>query len=137
VERTAESLLRFVVELDAAGTKLTPNAETLQPIQSVVWPNQGLSQRIGGRFAKLWFLYREDNRAVMLSDSGDIEFYDLESDPRMRNNLGAKPPTPFDHDLQQRARSALRAVQIEANSEAPIELDHEMRRRLQTLGYGS
>jgi hypothetical protein len=31
----------------------------------------------------------------------------------------------------------LRAVQIEANSEAPIELDPKMRHRLQSLGYGS
>jgi len=114
-----------------------PSAERLQPIHSVVWPNQGLSERIGGRFAKLWFLYREDNRAVMLSDSGDIEFYDLESDPRMRNNLGARPTTQFDSDLMRRARSALRAVHSEANPDAPMELDHEMRRRLQSLGYGS
>lgn len=137
VERTAESLLRFVVEFDAAGTKRTPSAETLQPIHSVVWPNQGLSQRIGGRFAKLWFLYREDSRAVILSGAGDIEFYDLESDPWMRNNLGVKTTDPFDDDLQQRARAALRAVQIEAKSKAAIELDHQMRQRLQSLGYGS
>ena len=103
----------------------------------MVWPNQGLSQRIGGRFAKLWFMYREDNLAVMLSDSGDIELYDLESDPRMRNDLGARPTARFDSDLKRRARSALRAVQSEANPEAPMELDREMRRRLQSLGYGS
>jgi hypothetical protein len=96
-----------------------------------------LSQRVGGRFAKLWFLYREDNRAVVLSDSGDIEFYDLESDPQMKNNLGVKPATPFDHELQQRARSIFSEVHIEANSEAIIELDHQTRRQLQHLGYGS
>jgi hypothetical protein len=73
----------------------------------------------------------------MLSDAGDIEFYDLESDPQMRNNLGAESRKPFDDDLQQRARSALRAVQIESNSQSPIELDHQMRRQLQSLGYGS
>jgi arylsulfatase A-like enzyme len=137
VERTAESLLRFVVTLDAAGTKQAPSAEGLQPIHSVVWPNQGLSQRIGGRFSKLWFLYREDNRAVVLSNSGDIELYDLESDPQMKNDLAAKSTTPFENDLQQRARTALRAAQIEANAEAEIELDHQMRQRLESLGYGS
>ena len=34
---------------------------------------------------------------MVLSDSGDIEFYDLESDPQMKNNLGEKPATVEDH----------------------------------------
>jgi hypothetical protein len=109
----------------------------LQPIYSAVWPNRGLSQRVGGRFSKLWFQYREANHAVILSDSGDVEFYDLESDPQMLKSPGTEPITPSDEERLQRAQSTFRVVRTATNSEPLIELDPQMRRQLQSLGYGN
>jgi len=92
---------------------------------------------VGGRFSKLWFQFREANRSVILSDSGDVEFYDLEMDPGMLKTLGTEPITPSDDELLQRAQSTFRAVHSETNSSTLIEMDHQMRQQLQSLGYGN
>jgi arylsulfatase A-like enzyme len=137
IEQTAESLLRFVTEIDAVGAKQASSAETQQPIHAAVWPNQGLSERVGGRFSKLWFQFREASDAVILSDSGDVEFYDLELDPRMRRNLGTESLTPARAELLQRAQSRFESVRASTSSETRIELDQQMRQQLQSLGYGN
>jgi hypothetical protein len=102
------------------------------PIAAAVWPDSMWADLAGGRYAETWRLYRSGHWALVYSDQGAIELYDLASDPDMKRDLAEREEARA-AALMDEARSwfdgqgsvALPALDI---PEATLE-------RLQQLGY--
>jgi arylsulfatase A-like enzyme len=135
LESTEGSLLRLVEQYGSERPKHVSANARVEPIQAAIWPDQSLSKSVGGRFEKTWFHYREADRAIVLSDSGDVEFFDLGADPQMLRDLGPNPLTDSDRALLDRAQQAFRTVRGSAVSEPLVELDEQTRKQLKSLGY--
>jgi arylsulfatase A-like enzyme len=102
------------------------------PIIAVAWPSPVLARVVGGRLARKWVLYRAGEEAVVSSTDGDLEFYDLVTDPWMRNDQSPEKP--------ERARALLgRAGPLLAEAgplpTKDLVFSKELRDRLRALGY--
>lgn len=100
------------------------------PTVAAAWPREEWAEAVGGRFRHVWHLYREDSRALVFSDAGHQELYDLATDPAMRRDLGDRRPETL-ASLRERARGAFGA---EAEAK-PLEIPAGTRERLRALGY--
>jgi arylsulfatase A-like enzyme len=102
------------------------------PIRAVAWPDIFWSRLIGGRLKRIWYLYRKGHEAVIWSSAGDLELYDVATDPAMTRDLSHK--------------KAMRAAALQEEAapyfgdlsevETPeIVLSDEVKERLSALGY--
>jgi hypothetical protein len=60
------------------------------PIAAAVWPDSMWAAFAGGRYAETWRLYRSGHWALVYSDEGAVELYDLASDPDMKRDLAVR-----------------------------------------------
>ena len=78
-------------------------------------------------------------KLVLSLDTGSIELFDLDADPRELSSLTASAPADVERGLQllngwQERCHALRE-QLRITLDAPVETDDDVQRRLQSLGY--
>lgn len=101
-------------------------------IAAAAWPVADWDAKFGGRYSKLWRLYREADEALIWSDADDVELYRVDRDPEMRANLAPLEPERADA-LLSRAKAHFDAQPGAATGR--IEISNEMRERLKALGY--
>jgi arylsulfatase A-like enzyme len=102
------------------------------PILAVAWPDTFWARLIGGRLKHIWHLYRKGNEAVVWSSGGDLELYDVSTDPRMTRDLSGK------HALRAAAlrEEATPYLGDLTEFETPeVVFSDESKERLRALGY--
>jgi arylsulfatase A-like enzyme len=130
-----QPMLRELAGLDAPAGSLDPlmaKGTRIDPILAVAWPSPALARVVGGRLSRKWVLYRTGEEAVVSSDGGDVEFYDLATDPSMMNDRSEEHP--------QRVRALLgptRSLLVHAGPLPTKDLvfSKALRDRMRALGY--
>jgi hypothetical protein len=128
-------MLRELAGLEAPAGSLDPvmaNTPRSDPIVAIAWPSPVLARLVGGRLARKWVLYRTSEEAVVSSDGGDAELYDLATDPSMTNDRSGEHP--------QRVRTLLGRAEPLLAETGPLPtkdlvFSKALRDRLRALGY--
>jgi arylsulfatase A-like enzyme len=103
------------------------------PIQAAVFPlSPGTVALLPKRgFDATWYAWREGDEALLFSDAGHRELYDLSSDPDMLHDLAPAQPERAT-SLERRAADRFEDTEVQAPIPA---LDDTLRQRLEELGY--
>jgi arylsulfatase A-like enzyme len=128
--------------LDLAGIEAAPGslrpvvdgAPRGRPIAAAAWPADSWARAVGGRFERRWQLYRVGDEALVWSDAGDAELYDLAMDPGMRRDVAAAHPERV-AVLRQRAETLVATNAAPEPKGKPLVISHQTRSRLENLGY--
>ena len=128
-------MLRELAGLEAPAGSLDPvmaNTPRSDPIVAIAWPSPVLARLVGGRLARKWVLYRTGEEAVVSSDGGDAELYDLATDPSMTNDRSGEHP--------QRVRTLLGRAEPLLAETGPLPtkdlvFSKALQDRLRALGY--
>ena len=102
-----------------------------RPIQAKAWASRPWKESMGGVFAHDWSLYREGNRALIFSSSGDRLLFDLATDPGMTKDLAASQSEVV-ADLWSRAEKAFEESSASTES---AQMSSDMIEELKALGY--
>jgi arylsulfatase A-like enzyme len=127
--------------LDLAGVETGPRslaplvrgAPRNEPILAAAWPDVAWAIAAGGRHERIWRLYRMGSEALVWSDAGEVELYDLAADPGMRSDLAAARP---ERAAALRELAARAFPEKDARGEA-LAVPEDTLERLRQLGYTS
>jgi choline-sulfatase len=102
------------------------------PILSKAWATRVWAERMGGRFALDWMLYRVGNEALILASDGSAQLFDVEQDRGMKVDLSADRP-----ERTKALIEAAKGVYVEPAEAAgePITLPKDVLEALQAVGY--
>ena len=118
IEQLPNSLLR-VLEGE-------PRART---VTATAWPDP-VRGALGERQRRTWRLFRDRGFALIFSDAGSAELYDLSTDPGMSRDLAAEQPERLDE-----IRAAVISHFSAEVETARVALADERREQLRALGY--
>lgn len=99
------------------------------PIQAAAWPDPYRAP-LGAPHDRLWRLFRRGDRALVFSDHGEAELFDMAADPLMLEDIAAQHPEEVAALLSE-ASGAF----PEASTGPTTAPSSEVRERLEALGY--
>jgi hypothetical protein len=104
------------------------------PIAAALWPDAEWAAFAGGRYADTWRLYRSGYWALLFSEGGTVELYDLASDPDMKRDLAARE--------EARAAALLAEARTwfssqDSVAQPALEIPEATKERLRNLGYAA
>jgi arylsulfatase A-like enzyme len=102
------------------------------PITAAAWPDSVWARLIGGRLRHAWNLYRVGNEALVWSTGGELELYDLASDPAMTFDISGEQ---IDRVAALREEAAVVFEGVDAIQTEPVVLSAAAMERLRELGY--
>jgi arylsulfatase A-like enzyme len=102
------------------------------PITAAAWPDSVWARLIGGRLRHGWNLYRVDDEALVWSTGGELELYDLSSDPGMTFDLSGER---IDRVAALREEAAAVFDGVDAIQTEHVVLSGAALERLRELGY--
>ncbi|MFT4979915.1 MAG: arylsulfatase A-like enzyme, partial [Myxococcota bacterium] len=126
-----ETLLSLA-ELFAADAGLRPviaGGRWTEPIQAAAWPDPYRAP-LGAPHDRLWRLYRVGDRALVFGDAGEVELYDVGTDPLMLVDIAASAPAEV-----ARLRAAAEGAFPESEGTGSAAPSSVLREQLEELGY--
>jgi arylsulfatase A-like enzyme len=129
----------YATLLDLAGIEASPRSllhavegkARREPVEAEARPDEVWARAGGARFQKVWRLYRRGDAALVWSDAGEHELYDLDRDPHMQDDLSAR-----DTETVANLSAAAKARHVEvAGPTRDIDIPQEAAERLRQMGY--
>ncbi len=101
------------------------------PILARAYASRPWREGFGGRFAHNWSLYREDDWALVSSEGGARELFDLSKDPGMESDVASAHP----ERVTEMASRSDTAFPESASGDTKLEMSPDMIEELKALGY--
>jgi arylsulfatase A-like enzyme len=111
---------------------IAKGAKRAAPIAAQAPPYGRWKRNVGGRYAQAWRLYRSGDLALVTSDGGAAELYDVAQDPAMRTDLA---PQGDDRLAALARESADFFARVAKPSTNAVAIPPETMERLRALGY--